>query len=108
VKMPLALIASGLIGGLLLMFSGGRSAGPTVKDCLTVAHAADRLSQVRILREYAGKSFSDEPTAQKWLNDQRIAARITDWIPYTDELGAAADEGPEAVKALADRLENGK
>jgi hypothetical protein len=103
--MPLALIASGLIGGLLLMFSGGGAPGPTVNDCLAVAHAADRVSQVRILREYAGKSFPDEPAAQKWLNDQRIAARITDWIPYTDELGAAADQGPEAVKALADRLE---
>jgi hypothetical protein len=44
----------------------------------------------------------------KWLNDQRIEARKTDWIPYTDELGAAADEGPEAVKSLADKLENGK
>ena len=104
-KMPLALIASGLIGGLLLMFSGGGSPGPTVNDCLTVAHAADRVSQVRILREYAGRTFANEPEAQKWLNDQRIAARITDWIPYTDELGAAADQGPEAVKALADRLE---
>jgi hypothetical protein len=106
--MPVALIAIGLIGGLLLMFSGGGSAGPTVKDCLTVAHAADRVSQVRILREYAGKSFSDEPTAQKWLNDQRAEARKTDWIPYTDELGAAADSGVDAVKALADKLENGK
>ena len=104
-KMPLALIASGLIGGLLLMFSGGGSPGGTVQDCLTVAHAADRASQVRILREYAGKSFSDEPAAQKWLNDQRAESRKTDWIPYTDELGAAADSGVDAVKALADRLE---
>jgi hypothetical protein len=106
-KTPLALIASGLIGGLLLMFSGGGlpGPGPSRNDSLAQSHVADRVSQVRILREYAGKTFANEPEAQKWLNDQRIAARITDWIPYTDELGAAADQGPEAVKALADRLE---
>jgi hypothetical protein len=107
VKMPIALIASGLLGGLLLMF-GGSSGGdvvPVPNDCLSQAHAADRVSQVRILREYVGKTFPDEPTAMKWLNDQRIEARKTDWIPYTDELGAAADEGPEAVKSLADKLE---
>jgi hypothetical protein len=98
---PLLAIA----GGLLLMFGGGVAPGPGNQDCLTVAHAADRASQVRILREYAGRTFPDEPSAQKWINDQRIAARITDWIPYTDELGAAADQGPEAVKALADKLE---
>jgi hypothetical protein len=78
--------------------------GPTVNDCLSQSHAADRVSQVRILREYAGKSFPDEPTAQSWLNAQRIEARKNDWIPYTDELGAAADSGVDAVKALADKL----
>jgi hypothetical protein len=104
-RLPIALIASGLLGGILLMFSGGSTPGPTSKDCLQVAHAADRATQIRILREYAGKSFPDELIAQKWLNDQRAEARKTDWIPYTDELGAAADSGVDAVKALADKLE---
>jgi hypothetical protein len=92
---------------LLLVGGGGYTPGPgpICNDSLSQSHAADRASQVRILREYAGKSFSDEPTAQKWLNDQRAEARKTDWIPYTDELGAAADSGVDAVKALADRLE---
>ena len=81
------------------------SPGPSTSDCLSQSHAADRVSQIRILREYAGKSFADEPTAQKWLNDQRIEARKADWIPYTDELGSAADSGIDAVKALADKLE---
>ena len=87
---------------------GGIEIGPGRNDVLSQSHAADRVSQVRILREYAGKSFPDEPTAQAWLNAQRIEARKTDWIPYTDELGAAADSGVDAVKALADKLENGK
>jgi hypothetical protein len=80
--------------------------GPVVwNDSLSESHTADRASQVRILREYVGKTFNSEPDAQAWLNAQRIAARTNDWIPYTDELGAAADQGPEAVKALADKLE---
>jgi hypothetical protein len=105
----IGLLVLGAAGGV--WSAGGIEIGPgpvVWNDSLSKSHAADRVSQVRILREYVGKTFPDEPTAQKWLNDQRIAARITDWIPYTDELGAAADEGPEAVRALADRLENGK
>jgi hypothetical protein len=97
------------MGWVLGVYSAGGvpiGPGPIVRnDSLSQAHVADRVSQVRILREYAGKTFPNEPEAQKWLNEQRIAARITDWIPYTDELGTAADSGVEAVKALADRLE---
>jgi hypothetical protein len=103
----IALLVLGSLGGIWA--AGGIDVrpgpGPSTSDCLTVAHAADRVTQVRILREYAGKSFPDEPTAQKWLNDQRIEARKNDWISYTDELGAAADSGVDAVKALADKLE---
>ncbi len=110
-------IAAGLLKGCLLGaigFAGGVwsaggieiGPGPVVwNDSLSESHAADRVSQVRILREYVGKTFANEPEAQAWLNAQRIEARKTDWIPYTDELGAAADHGPEAVKALADKLE---
>lgn len=97
----------GIAAGIWI--AGGISVGPdnkpVVNDSLSQSHAADRVSQIRILREYAGKTFADEPTAQKWLNDQRIEARKADWIPYTDELGAAADSGVDAVKALADKLE---
>ena len=106
----IALLVLGSLGGIWA--AGGidvsPSPGPTTSDCLSQAHAADRVSQIRILREYAGKSFADEPTAQKWLNDQRIEARKADWIPYTDELGAAADSGADAVKALADKLEDAR
>jgi hypothetical protein len=108
VKLPLALIASGLIGGLLLLGGGKVTPGPSPivrNDSLSQSHANDRVSQVRILREYASKTFANEPEAQAWINAQRIEARKTDWIPYTDELGAAADSGVDAVKALADKLE---
>lgn len=103
-------IALLVLGGLGGIWSAGGidvspSPGPATSDCLSQSHAADRVSQVRLLREYAGKSFPDESTAQSWLNAQRIEARKTDWIPYTDELGAAADSGVDAVKALADKLE---
>jgi hypothetical protein len=101
------LLSPFLFVGVGVWMAGGIQIGGDVvpNDCLSQAHAADRVSQVRILREYVGKTFPDEPTAMKWLNEQRIEARKTDWIPYTDELGAAADSGPEAVKAFADNLE---
>lgn len=101
-----ALIAVGI--GCGVWASGGIEIGPgpvVHADSLSQSHTADRISQVRILREYAGKTFPDEPAAQAWLNEQRIEARKTDFIPYTDELGQAADTGADAVKALADKLE---
>ncbi len=101
-----ALIVVGAVAGVL--GAGGIEIGPepvVYTDSLAQSHTNDRASQIRILREYAGKTFSGDPDAQKWLNEQRIAARPTDWIPYTDELGVAADAGVEAVKAFADKLE---
>jgi hypothetical protein len=100
------LIVVGAVAGVL--GAGGIEIGPepvVYTDSLAQSHTNDRASQIRILREYAGKTFSGDPDAQKWLNEQRIAARPTDWIPYTDELGVAADAGVDAVKAFADKLE---
>ena len=102
-----ALIVAGAVAGIYA--AGGIEVGPgppAFSDSLAESHKNDRASQVRILREYAGKTFSNEPEAQKWLNDQRIAARPDDWGPYTDELGVAADAGSDAVKAFADKLES--
>ncbi len=99
----IVMLGIGAAGGV--WSAGGIEIGPGRSDVLSQVHTADRVSQVRILREYVGQSFPDEPAAQKWLNEQRIQARIADWIPYTDALGAAADEGVDAVKALADKLE---
>ena len=101
-----ALIVCGALAGI--WSAGGIEVGPQApayNDSLAQSHTNDRASQIRILREYAGKTFGSDPDAQKWMNEQRIAARPTDWIPYTDELGVAADAGPDAVKAFADKLE---
>ena len=101
-----ALIVAGAVAGIWV--SGGIEVGPKApayNDSLAESHTNDRASQIRILREYAGKTFGSDPDAQKWLNEQRIAARPTDWIPYTDELGVAADAGVDAVKAFAGKLE---
>jgi hypothetical protein len=101
-----ALIVVGAVVGIWV--SGGIAIGPgpvVYTDSLAESHTNDRASQVRILREYVGKTFSSEPEAQKWLNEQRVAARPDDFGPYTDELGKAADDGIDAVKALADKLE---
>jgi hypothetical protein len=101
-----AWIVCGAVAGVYA--AGGIEVGPgpvVYTDSLAQSHTNDRASQIRILREYAGKTFSSDPDAQKWLNEQRIAARPADWIPYTDELGLAADAGVDAVKAFADKLE---
>ena len=107
-KMPLALIASGLIGGLLLMFSGGGSPGATVKDCLTVAHAADRVSQIAVLRELASQPFdgaTDDGRKQagEWFNANRFRNRADDYGAFTDEVSEAIASNSEAD--LAKKLE---
>lgn len=100
-----------LVGGLMMAspngcdITPGPSPFPVAGDTLGQSHVNDRKSQVRILREYLDRNFSNDSEAQKWLNDERIAARPDDWAPYTDELGAACAEGTEAVKKLADALE---
>ena len=112
-----SMLVGSVVAGLVASFVGGAwsaggwqvGPGPIVfNDSLAESHKNDRASQVRILREYADKTFASEPEAQKWLNEQRIAARPDDWGPYTDELGIAADAGPDAVKAFADKLEGKK
>jgi hypothetical protein len=96
-----------MIGGILLLWPIGADVVPSPirSDSLAASHSNDRATQVRILREYASRQFASDAEAQGWLNEQRIAARPTDWQPYTDELGKACLEGPAAVRAFADRLE---
>ncbi len=109
-----SMLVGGVVAGLVASFFGGVwSTGgwqigpdaPVFNDSLAESHKADRATQVRILREYVGKTFASEPDARDWLNTQRIEARKNDFAPYTDELGNAADAGIEEVKALADKLE---
>jgi len=106
-KTPLAIITSGVIGGHLLMFSGG-SAGPTVKDCLTVAHAADRATQIAVLRELSAQPFdgtTDQGRKQagEWFNAQRFRNRANDFAGFTDAVAEAIAENAE--QKLATQLE---
>ena len=97
-----------VIGGVLLLSGGGDDVSPRPVpegDSLAQSHTNDRATQVRILREYVTREFANDQAAQQWLNEQRVAARPTDWTPYTDELGRACLDGHDAVKSLADRLE---
>jgi hypothetical protein len=107
-KTPLALIASGLIGGMLLLVGGGGSPGATVKDCLTVAHAADRATQIAVLRELASQPFDGATDdgrrkAGEWFNANRFRNRADDYGTFTDEVSEAIAANAEAE--LAKKLE---
>jgi hypothetical protein len=107
VKMPIALIASGLLGGLLLMFGGG-SPGPVANDSLSQAHAADRVTQIAVLRELAEQPFDGTTDdgrrkAGEWFNAQRFRNRPSDFAAYTDAVAEAIAGNAEAE--LAKKLE---
>lgn len=108
-KLPLALIASGLIGGLLLLNGGKPSPGPSpVGDVLQQSYAADRVSQIAVLRDLAKQPFdgtTDEGRKQagEWFNAQRFRNRPGDYGPYTDRVAEAI--AANAEDALATELE---
>ena len=105
-----ALIAVGL--GCGIWASGGiavlPSPQPTVNDCLTVAYAADRVSQIAVLRELAEQPFdgtSDDGRreAGEWFNAQRFRNRANDFGGYTDRVAEAIAANSE--DKLAEQLE---
>ena len=105
-----ALIAVGL--GCGIWASGGiavlPSPQPTVNDCLTVAYAADRVSQIAVLRELAEQPFdgtSDDGRreAGEWFNAQRFRNRANDFGGYTDRVAEAIAKNAE--DKLAEQLE---
>jgi hypothetical protein len=110
-KTPLAFIAIGLIGGLLLLVGGkGPSPGPGPDrgDSLSSAHAADRITQITVLRELAEQPFDGATDdgrrkAGEWFNAQRFRNRANDFGAYTDEVSEAIAENAEAE--LAKKLE---
>jgi hypothetical protein len=110
-KIPLALIASGFLGGLLLLSGGkgGVSPGPGRDDVLARAHAADRITQIAVLRELAAQPFdgaTDEGRrlAGEWFNAQRFRNRPLDFAAYTDAVADAIAANAEAE--LAKKLED--
>lgn len=107
-KLPLALIAGGLIGGLLLLGGGGSPGpGPSRNDVLQQCYEADRLSQIAVLKELASQPFAGTTDdgrlkAGEWFNAQRFRNRADDFGVYTDAVSEAiaADSEAELAKKL--------
>lgn len=108
-KLPLALIASGLIGGLLLLNVGKSKPGPgPVGDVLHQSYAADRITQIAVLRDLAKQPFdgtTDDGRKQagEWFNAQRFRNRANDFGGYTDRVAEAIAANSE--DSLANELE---
>ena len=101
-----------LVGGtLLLLPSIPPKPSPTpIGDVLGVSYAADRITQVAVLRELAAQPFdgaTDDGRKQAgdWFNAQRFRNRPVDFVSYTDAVAEAIAANTEAD--LAARLEGG-
>jgi hypothetical protein len=88
--MPLALIASGLIGGLLLMFSGGGSPGPgpdlsdAVSEVFDTQEAAFRKwSPERAKALRAGK-IKTEDESRKWMEERFLLESDAAWVKFLE------------------------
>lgn len=104
-----ALLVLGGLGGIWA--AGGIDIGGDVRpmtDCLAEAHAADRATQVAVLKELASQPFdgtTDEgrKKAGEWFNAQRFRNRSSDFGVYTDAVAEAIAANSEAE--LAKNLE---
>lgn len=81
--------------------------GPSTSDCLSQAHAADRVSQVAVLKELASQPFdgtTDDGRKQagEWFNAQRFRNRPNDFGPFTDAVSEAIAGNTEGK--LAEQL----
>ena len=101
-----------LVGGtLLLLPSIPPEPSPTpIGDALGVSYAADRITQVAVLRDLAQQPFdgaTDDGRKQagEWFNAQRFRNRPVDFGDYTDAVAEAIAANTEAD--LAARLEGG-
>lgn len=105
-----ALLVLGAIAGV--WSAGGidisPSPGPSHNDCLSQSHAADRVSQVAVLRELASQPFDGatddgRKKAGEWFNAQRFRNRANDFGAYTDAVSEAI--AGNAEEKLAAELE---
>ena len=101
-----------LVGGtLLLLPSIPPKPSPTpIGDVLGAAYAADRVTQVAVLRDLAQQPFdgaTDDGRKQagEWFNANRFRNRPVDFVGYTDAVAEAIASNTEAD--LAARLEGG-
>ena len=109
----IALIVLGSLGGI--WFAGGipigPSPGPATSDCLSQSHAADRVSQIAVLREldaqpFDGATDDGRKQAGEWFNANRFRNRADDFGAYTDAVSEAIAANSE--EKLAAELESGE
>ena len=86
----------GAIAGILIAggIPIGPDNGPRPVDCLSQAHAADRATQITVLRELAAQPFdgatdAGREQAKAWFNTQRFRNRADDFGVYTDAVAEA-------------------
>ena len=99
-----------LIGGTLLLLPSippGPSPTP-IGDALGVSYAADRVTQVAVLRDLAQQPFDGatddgRKAAGEWFNANRFRNRPVDFVGYTDAVAEAI--ASNKVKEFADRLD---
>ena len=98
--------------GAGIWFAGGidvsPSPGPSTSDCLSQSHAADRVSQITVLRELAAQPFdgtTDDGRKQagEWFTKNRFKSRASDFTAYTDRVAEAIASNSE--DALANELQ---
>ena len=101
-----------LIGAVILIaphFDGiAPGPAPHVDDVLSKAYAADRVSQIAVLRELSQQPFdggTDEGRrlAGEWFSANRFKNRAADFVGYTDQVAEAISANAEGQ--LADQLE---
>jgi hypothetical protein len=86
----------------------GGDVRPGPVDCLSQAHAADRVTQIAVLRDLASQPFDGttddgRQKAGEWFNAQRFRNRPADFASYTDAVAEAIATNAEAE--LAKKLE---
>ena len=99
-----------LVGGTLLLLPSitpGPSPTP-IGDALGVSYAADRITQVAVLRDLAQQPFDGatddgRKAAGEWFNANRFRNRPVDFVGYTDAVAEAI--ASNKVKEFADRLD---
>jgi hypothetical protein len=101
-----------LIGAVILLAPhiGGITPGPAphVDDVLSKAYAADRVTQIAVLRELAQQPFDGSTNegrrqAGEWFTANRFRNRPADYTPLTDAVAEAI--ATNAEDKLADLLE---
>lgn len=103
-----ALIAAGAVAGVWSAGGIDLSPKPIVRnDVLQQSYDADRVSQAKILREYAAQGFvNDDQGRQKatdWFNANRFRNRGPDFRPYTSAVTDHFAAG--TLEKFADELE---